>query len=140
MAFIPGTNPFEVFWLVACILLSIVYVFGSPAPSSVSKLPIWVVVVWYCNLGLGSAMGLIGGLVKRDLNRNSSIRRGLIFYAAGWGYVGTASVVYGLLILIPTKTIAVSGVMTLFWGLASLYRVRQVYRLFAAQKPGAHRV
>ena len=140
-----GVNVFEVFWLVVCAILSTTSVMGSNAPSSLEQaLPRWAIYAWYGSLGLGSLIGLYGGLKKRKITPytdETSLRDGMRFYAAGWGYVGTASLVYGTLLLglFQTRALA-SGLMTVAWGAASIWRAAQVVRLLRASGGGTHRV
>jgi len=144
MAIVPGANPIEVFLLVVSIILSFVYVVGGPPPQSLEiGMPTWAIIIWYANLGIGGTIGLVGGTWKRKIRvggDESPLRNGLVAYAIGWGYVGTASVTYGLLILLKyPATGFVAGLTTVAWGLASLVRAYQVRRLLLMRGGGKHR-
>jgi hypothetical protein len=144
MAIVPGANPFEMFLLVACVLLSITHLVGFTPPTSIAEfLPSWAITLWYSNLGLGSAIGIYGGLRARMVfigKPESSLRSGLVQYALGWSYVGTASLTYGLAVMLlsPEQGI-VAGAMTVSWGIASHVRAYQVRRLLRMRGGGQHR-
>lgn len=141
MAAVPGVNEFEIFWLVVCILLGFTSIANVNPPSSIEQsLPSWGVFLWYANLGVGSLIGLVGGLWTRKIIPfvdEEPLRDGLRFYAAGWGYVGTASVLYGSLVLVifPDRGLT-SGLMTLAWGVASIARAIRVVRLIRGKVKG----
>jgi len=133
MAIVPGANPFEVFLLFACVVLSITRPLGIAPPSTLATvLPSWAVTLWYANLGIGSAIAIYGGLRRRKVSpghHESTLLDGLIQYLIGWSYIGTASLTYGLLLLVlHPEAGVVAGTMTTAWGLASLFRAYQVNR------------
>lgn len=144
MSIVPGVNPFEALLLTVCLALSLTHPFGLTPPSSISgSMPAWAVSLWYANLGIGSAIALYGGIVAKVVvpGRNERpLKRALGQYAIGWLYVGTASITYGMLILLRLPDAgAVPGSTTIAWGIASLLRANQVRRLLQLRGGGHHR-
>lgn len=144
MAIVPGTNPFEAFLLFACIALGGLHLLGlSPQNSISGLLPNWALSLWYANLGIGSAVALYGGLRARRVapgKDESTLRSGLVQFAIGWLYVGSASITYGVLILLLfPDTGTVTGLTTTAWGIASHVRAYQVRRLLRMRGGGQHR-
>ena len=144
MAVIPGANPFEVFLLFACLLLSFTRIIRLSPPSSLgNSLPPWAVTLWYASLGIGSAIAIYGGMRRRSVHTRTgetTLLTGLTQYMVGWSYVGTASLTYGMLVLsLHPEVGAVAGSLTTAWGLASIGRAYQVHKFIQRSRTGGGR-
>lgn len=119
-------NPFELFLLLTVCLIGSLYLIGLPPPSSVRGLlgPV-ATFVWAGNLVVGGFSALGGGLWRRHLER------GLAAYQFGWGLLGTATLVYGLaLVLSYPEQGSYPALLNVMMAAACFGRVIQVQRFF----------
>jgi hypothetical protein len=125
-----GRHPFQILIMFMLLLISIPVLLGvTQRPGSIAAiLPPPAGLIWSITLTVGTALALVG-VFWRDR------ARGLILEQLGLGFVGLASSVYGVAILLSRQDGAAVAIALIF-GLAgaSFWRYCQIQRLLNKAK------
>jgi hypothetical protein len=117
-----GRHPFQAYLLALCVISGLPILIGQVGASTIEEsVPYWLAFSWGLALFLGAAAGLLGTYWPGDYTN------GLTVEQIGLAVVGSAALVYGIIIVITGGVPRfIPAAITVGFGLSCLRRARDI--------------